>query len=164
MSRVLHLVPRVAIFLAGIAAGALAGRRERTEAPAGPAEGDLRESIKESLNELEARMEARLQRHETSVSERFQQVETRLEEHAAKLADVPSTAQIVAAMEQILARSMSSLDERLANQAHSIEVLRTTVSQTDGLLERVLESLDSFQAYTDPGELVTDSVFHRPTV
>ena len=37
---------------------------------------------------------------------------TRLEEHSAKLADVPSTSQIVAAMEQLLTRTMVSLDDR----------------------------------------------------
>jgi hypothetical protein len=164
MSRVLHLVPRVAIFIAGVAAGALAGRRERSESPADSSVADLKDSIKELEIRLEAKLDSRLQSHEASVSERFQQVETRLEEQAAKLADVPSTAQIVGAMEQILARSMASLDERLANQSHSIEVLRTTVSQTDGLLERVLESLDSFQAYADSSELPSDAVLHRPTV
>ena len=81
---------------------------------------------------------------------RFAQVETRLDEHAVKLADVPSTAQIVAAMEQLLSKTMTSLDERLTTQAHSIEALKTTVTQTDSLLERVLESLDSLQTYTDP--------------
>src|SRR5262245_11744220 len=103
MSRVLHLVPRVAIFLAGIAAGALAGRRERSGADAPP--DSTVTDLKESIKTLEARIDARLQTHETAVSERFQQVETRLEEHGAKLAEVPSTAQIVSAMEQILARS-----------------------------------------------------------
>src|SRR5262245_13084940 len=160
MSRVLHLVPRVAIFLAGVAAGALTGRRERTGSVPDSSVADL----KQSIQELEARLESRLQTHQAAANERFQQVETRLDEHAAKRAQVPSTAQIVSAMEQILARSMASLDERLASQAHSIEVLRTTVSQTDGLLERVLESLDSFQAYTEPGELAPDTVLHRPTV
>src|SRR5262245_53354555 len=169
MSRVLHPVPRAAIFLAGIAAGALVSRRERSGSAAdslGAADlkENLRQELKQSIQELESRLESRLKDNETSVSERFQQVETRLDEHAAKLAEVPSTSQIVSAMEQILSRSMASLDERLASQAHSIEVLRTTVSQTDGLLERVLESLDSFQAYTDPAELASDTVLHRPTV
>lgn len=157
MSVVFQVVPRVALFLAGVAAGALTGtRRERSE-PAASAE---LAGLKDSIAALEAKVEAQA----SSANERFHQVETRLDEHAAKLAEVPSTAQIVAAMEQILARSMASLDERLSAQAHSIEVLRTTVSQTDGLLERVLESLDSFQAYTDPSELATDAVLHRPTV
>ena len=46
---------------------------------------------------------------------------------------------------------MSSLDDRLTT--HSIEVLKTTVSQTDSLLERVL---DSMQAYAEPLELGDD--------
>jgi uncharacterized coiled-coil protein SlyX len=65
-------------------------------------------------------------------------------------------------MEQLLAKTMSSLDERLSTQAHSIEVLKTTVSQTDSLLERVLESLDSLQTYTDPSELTDDVLLQRP--
>jgi hypothetical protein len=157
MTKVLQIVPRVAIFLAGVAAGALtSSRRERAEGSSDPAVAELKESI--------AKLESQLQSNQVSVAERFQQVDARLDEQAAKLAEVPSTSQIIGAMEQILARSMASLDERLASQAHSIEVLRTTVSQTDGLLERVLESLDSFQAYSDPGELVGDTVLHRPTV
>jgi uncharacterized coiled-coil protein SlyX len=91
-------------------------------------------------------------------------VEARLEEHSAKLAEVPSTAQIVAAMEQLLSKTMTSLDERLTTQAHSIEVLKTTVSQTDSLLERVLESLDSLQTYTEPADLSDDVLLSRPAV
>jgi chromosome segregation ATPase len=161
MTRVLHLVPRVAIFLAGVAAGALTGSRRERGAGTGEASPDAAiAELKESI----ARLESRVESQQTAVADRFQQVDARLDEQAAKLAEVPSTSQIIGAMEQILARSMSSLDERLASQSHSIEVLRTTVSQTDGLLERVLESLDSFQVYADPAELVGDTVLHRPTV
>jgi DNA repair exonuclease SbcCD ATPase subunit len=96
--------------------------------------------------------------------ERFSKVETRLEEHSARLTDVPSTSQIVAAMEQLLSKTMASLDDRLTTQAHSIEVLKNTVSQTDNLLERVLESLDSLQTYTDPVEFAEDPVLSRPGV
>ena len=66
-------------------------------------------------------------------------------------------------MEQLLAKTMTSLDERLTTQAHSIDVLKTTVSQTDSLLERVLESLDSLQTYTDPAALGNDTLLH-PTI
>jgi uncharacterized coiled-coil protein SlyX len=59
---------------------------------------------------------------------------------------------------------MSSLDERLTTQAHSIEVLRTTVSQTDSLLERVLESLDALQTHGDPAGLSSDASYQQPTV
>jgi uncharacterized coiled-coil protein SlyX len=156
MERVLKYAPRVAIFLAGVAAGALTGpRRDR----AGMDPGAARE-LKRSLAGLENRLGAQ----ESASAARFTQIETRLDEHAGKLADIPSTAQIVAAMEQLLSRTMSSLDERLTTQAHSIEVLKTTVSQTDSLLERVLESLDSLQAYSGPAELASDAPLQRPSV
>ncbi|HTS65756.1 MAG TPA: hypothetical protein VMH28_27220 [Candidatus Acidoferrales bacterium] len=156
MSRVISYVPRVAIFLAGVAAGALTlPRRER--AGMDPAAIDeLRKSL--------AALDRRLNEKDAVDQTRFAQAETRLEEHAARLADVPSTTQIVAAMEQLLSKTMASLDERLATQANSIEVLKTTVSQTDSLLERVLESLDSLQTYSEPGELSEDPLLSRPAV
>ncbi|PWU12130.1 MAG: hypothetical protein C5B51_01235 [Terriglobia bacterium] len=109
-------------------------------------------SSKEEIEELRrtlARTQTDLAELSASMMGRFEQVEERLHEHAAKLADIPSTSQIVGAMEQLLAKAMSSLDERLSAQAQSIDVLKTTVLQTDILLERVLESLDSLQPVSD---------------
>jgi len=158
MPRTLNYLPRVAIFLAGIAAGALTSvRRERGRAGMDPA---ALEDLKSSL----ASLETRLTEQDSATAARFTQVEARLEEHAVKLSEVPSTAQIVAAMEQLLSKTMSSLDDRLTTQAHSIEVLKTTVSQTDSLLERVLESLDSLQTYTNPADLSDDALLSRPVV
>ena len=157
MARDTHYLPRIAIFLAGIAAGALtSSRRERRPGMDSAAVDELKQSL--------ANLESRLATENTANAERFIKVEARLEEHAAKLAEVPSTAQIVAAMEQLLSKTMTSLDERLTTQAHSIEVLKTTVSQTDSLLERVLESLDALQTYTDPAELSDDVLLSRPAV
>lgn len=153
MSRPLNLVPRVALFLAGVAAGALTNARRRGSAGDDPA-------VKESISNLEARLAAQ----EAAAAKRFIEIEAKLDEHSAKLADVPSTSQIVAAMEQLLTRTMSSLDERLTTQAHSIEVLKSTVSQTDSLLEKVLESLDSLQSYSDPAEFAEDPLLSRPAV
>ena len=156
MSGVLNFVPRAVVFLAGVAAGAMtASRRERNAADSSSV--DL---LKHNIAELKAAIAA----NESDVARRFELVESRLDEQSAKLAEVPSTTQIIGAMEQILARSMASLDERLANQAHSIEVLRSTVTQTDGLLEKVLESLDSLQTYPESSEMATDSLLHRPAV
>jgi chromosome segregation ATPase len=121
---------------------------------------DTTEDLKKSL----AQLETRIQEREAADAARFAQVETRLEEHSAKLADVPSTSQIVSAMEQLLTRTMASLDDRLTTQAHSIEVLKTTVSQTDSLLERVLESLDSLQTLSDSSEMAEDPLLSRPAV
>ena len=158
MSRTIDYLPRIAIFLAGIAAGALTSvRRERGGAGMDPA---ALQELKSSLASLETRLTAQ----DSATAARFTQVEARLEEHTAKLSEVPSTAQIVAAMEQLLSKTMSSLDDRLTTQAHSIEVLKTTVTQTDSLLERVLESLDSLQTYTDPAELSEDVLLARPAV
>ena len=155
MERNSNYLPRIAIFLAGIAAGALTGiRRPRGGAGMDPA------ALQELKNSL-ANLDTRLTQQDSASAQRFAQVEARLDEHAGKLAEVPSTAQIVAAMEQLLSKTMSSLDDRLSTQAHSIEVLKTTVSQTDSLLERVLESLDSLQSYTDPAELSDDVLLHR---
>lgn len=155
MARVISYVPRLAIFTAGILAGVLTRpRRER---------GGITPAAEQDLKRAMADLESRLEAHESADATRFAQVETRLDEHAVKLADVPSTTQIVAAMEQLLSKTMTSLDERLTTQAHSIEALKATVTQTDGLLERVLESLDSLQTFTDPAELVGDSTTRRPT-
>jgi chromosome segregation ATPase len=153
MSRTFLILPGVAAFLAGIAAGALtAGRREQSGID--PA---VTQDIKRALANLEAQLAAQ----QTASTGRFAQVEVRLDEHAAKLADMPSTAQIVSAMEKLLAKTMSSLDERLTSQARSIDTLKTTVSQTDSLLERVLESLDSLQSFTDPTEFAEDSLLQQ---
>jgi chromosome segregation ATPase len=159
MSRALNYVPRVAIFLAGVAAAALTLPRRERGAATGMDPAALDE-VKKTLTGLERRMELR----EAADAARFVQVETTLQEHTAKLADVPSTSQIVAAMEQLLSKTMGSLDERLSNQARSIEVLKTTVSQTDSLLERVLESLDTLQSYSDPTEFAEDPLLSRPAV
>jgi chromosome segregation ATPase len=156
MSRVINYIPRVAIFLAGVATAALTMPR-RENAPSGDAES-LSE-LKKAVVELESRLKDR----EAADTARFEKVEAKLEEHTARLADVPSTAQIVSAMEQLLTKTMASLDDRLSSQARSIDVLRTTVSQTDSLLERVLESLDTLQGYSDSPD-ANDPLLSRPAV
>ncbi len=147
-------VPRLAVFLAGAALGAIALSRKGTR-ETDPA---ATQALKKALTDMETRLAA----HEDATTEKVSQIEARLEQHAAKLADMPSTTQIVSAMEQLLSHTMASLDERLGAQAHAIEVLKTTVSQTDNLLERVLESLDSLQSFTDPSELGHDPLLRRP--
>ena len=163
MRKDLNILSEVAIFLAGaLAVGLLNNRRKEgtaaTTAPSAP-QGET-VSIAE-LRKALVDLEARVAGQESTSTKRFGQLEARIEETAARLNEVPSTQQIVGAMEQLLAKTMASLDERLTTQAQSIEVLKTTVSQTDSLLERVLESLDSLQTYADPNE---DTLLHRPAV
>ena len=135
MAGILKSVPRVVIFLVGVAAGAVAGGR-RGRIPTKEI-GDIKDSL--------AEIEARIATHERESGVRFEQLETRVSQSETGLAEIPSTEQIVGAMERLLAKTMTSLDERLAAQSHSIDVLKTTVSQTDDLLERVIESIDALQ-------------------
>jgi len=130
-------VSRAALLLAGVAAGAMSRMFQSGDEQQ---VGQLRKSI--------ADLEGRLANHAASHDNRLHQLEAKVGEHEQRLNDVPSTSQIVAAMEALLSKTMTSLDARLSAQAHSIDVLKTTVSQTDQLLERVLESIDSLR----PGE------------
>ena len=84
MARTVDILPRVAIFVAGVAAGAFTGlRRERPGMdPAGL------QDLKQSL----AGLDKRLTQQESASAARFTQVEARLEEHAAKLAACSSQA------------------------------------------------------------------------
>ena len=159
MARVLDIAPRIAIFLAGIAAGVLTSRRDRTAA-----DPQAAQDVERLLADVEKRLAAQATAQAATHDERFTKIEAKLDEHETKLASVPTTSEIVAAMEQLLARTMTSLDERLTSQAHSIDVLKTTVSQTDSLLERVLESLDTLQTYTDPADLSTDTLLRQTPV
>jgi chromosome segregation ATPase len=166
MRKELKVLSEVAIFLAGaLAVGVMTQRRREKTAgtPAtSPVAGDSPAVLE--LRRALANLESRLAGQESLSAQRFGQIEARIEEQSARLAEVPSTQQIVTAMEQLLAKTMSSLDDRLTTQAQSIEVLKTTVSQTDSLLERVLESLDSLQTYAEPVEITEDPLLHRPAV
>jgi hypothetical protein len=161
MPRVFKYVPRAAFFLAGAAVAALTLPLRDRVAGMDPAQT---QDLKRSLADLEARLEARIGARDAADAARLTVIETKLEEHATRLVDVPSTGQIIAAMEQLLTKTMASLDDRLSTQARSVEILKSTVSQTDSLLERVLESLDSLQSFADPAEFREDPLLSRPAV
>ena len=134
-------VPRAALLLVGVTAGAMI----RIISKSGDREIGL---LRKSITQLEGRLASQEALHDN----RLNQLETKVAEHEQRLNDVPSTSQIVAAMEALLSKTMTSLDARLSAQAHSIDVLKTTVSQTDELLEKVLESIDRLKQ--DEGEPV----------
>jgi uncharacterized coiled-coil protein SlyX len=129
-------VPRAALILAGVAAATLTRTLKSSQAQ------EITD-LKKTVADLQSRHESRLNQLEVSVAT-----------HEQRLNEVPSTTQIVAAMEALLSKTMASLDERLSAQAHSIEVLKTTVSQTDELLERVLESIDNLRQPEEESALV----------
>jgi len=74
-------------------------------------------------------------------------IETQVKEHEAKLKELPTLAQVVSTMEEMLSHTMSGLDQKLSDQVKSIEVLKTTVAQSDELMERVLDSIYSLQSH-----------------
>jgi hypothetical protein len=56
-------------------------------------------------------------------------------------------ARTIGCVEEALSGQLTAIEEQLHTQAHSIEAMHTTMSQTDDLLERVVEAFDTLQAY-----------------
>jgi uncharacterized coiled-coil protein SlyX len=96
-----------------------------------------------AVSSLEARMASVTNRYDG----RFVALETHVAAHDAKLKELPTLAQVVSTMEEMLSSTMSGLDQKLTDQVKSIEVLKTTVSQSDELMERVLDSIYSLQSH-----------------
>jgi uncharacterized coiled-coil protein SlyX len=122
------LLQRLAVVIGGFAAGVLA-RRWAGDTPV----------PRHSLDRLAREFKAQARAHENRLS----RLEERTDAHETKLKELPSTTKLLASMDELLAKAMSTLEGRLTAQAQSIETLQLTVSQTDELLERVLESLDT---------------------
>src|SRR5579871_3803509 len=111
------LFPRLAVVIGGFAAGALMRRWQARDAPARQV----------SLDRLGRELQAQARAHENRIS----RLEARTDLHESRLKDMPSAAQLVSAMDELLAKAMTNLDGRLSAQARSIETLQLTVSQTD---------------------------------
>jgi uncharacterized coiled-coil protein SlyX len=122
---------RLAVIIGGFAAGTLVRRWQAHHTGAS----------QRSLDRLSREWRAKVRAHDY----RLGRLEARSDAHEAKLKEAPSTAQIVSAMDELLVKAMAGLEGRLTAQAQSIETLQMTVSQTDELLERVLESLDTLR-------------------
>ena len=119
----------------------------------------LRKQSPEATAPAPSASEAPLEPPDAATAARLRQIEARLEEHAARLAEMPSTQQVVAAMEQLIAKMINGLDDRFAAQTRSIESLQSTDAQTGRLLERVLESLEAHQS-SEPLQLAADTAEH----
>ena len=107
-----------------------------------------------SAQQVAASFEAKVESMSARFDARFHQLEakvaghdTRLFDHEAKLKEMPTLTQIISTMEEMLAGTMTGLDQKIADQVRSIEVLKTTVSQSDELMERVLDSIYSLQSH-----------------
>jgi uncharacterized coiled-coil protein SlyX len=122
---------RLAMVIGGFAAGALVRRWQAHDMAAS----------RRSFDRLSRESKAQVRAHDYRLS----RLEARSTAHEDKLKEMPSTAQLVSAMDELLGKAMSGMQVRLTAQARSIETLQMTVSQTDELLERVLESLDTLR-------------------
>jgi len=128
----LMLFERLAVLLGGFAAGALLRRWQSQE---------ITPSAQRSVDRLSREWKAQTRAHDRRLS----RLEGRVDEHEGRLNQAPSTKQLVAAMDDLLAKALDGLEGRLNAQSQSIETLQATVAQTDELLERVLESLDTLR-------------------
>ena len=107
-------------------------------------------------SKLPADMTVRYAGLETKLS----RLENRVEQHDRQLRDVPSARQIQAAIERAFDRSATALEQRFSEQARSIESLKTMVSQTDELLEKVLDSIHSLSGAPPARERDTAQITH----
>ncbi len=143
------LIPRMAALFGGAAVGVIAavwksmgvGAPERGRLPAvRPATG-FDTGLAKGTPPTKAPVELAIPY--TILKTQIDRLEDRVERHDQQLRAIPSSHQIGAAIDRVFERSAKVLDERFAEQARSIESLKTMVSQTDDLLEKVLDSIYS---------------------
>lgn len=161
MNRASGLLPKLSFFLGGAVLGLfLWSRKTEVRSIRAQARADA-ESVRE-LRQLLSSVQAGLARQESLSADLLKQLEDRLEELSSRVGETPSTQEIVTAVERLLFRTMTSLDERLSAQAQSIELLKSTISQTDSLLERVLESIDSLEVEGESAVVISQPVTENP--
>ncbi|MBZ5594915.1 MAG: hypothetical protein LAP39_21945 [Acidobacteriia bacterium] len=173
MPRLKNFVQRSALILTGISMGAAVWKAISTGNASDDA-GPLKESLEDlgarvaTLESLENRHAAAEENSSSSSAQmltaiaslestvavlttrydnRLAEAENRLTDHDAKLREVPTLAQVVSTMEEMLSSTMSGLDSKLFEQVRSIEVLQTTVAQSDELMGKVLDSIDLLRSH-----------------
>jgi hypothetical protein len=152
MSKQVNWISEVALFLAG---GLLAASVSRVRAPlplptAGeaPAEGPDLSEIHSAVRKLERRVAEEA----SNGALRLAAIETRLEEHSTKLAEIPPILQIVSAVEQTLMKAMAPLHERLTGQEQAITALKLAIGRSDRLIDRVLDLAKEAKEQTNPSQ------------
>jgi hypothetical protein len=161
MNRASGLLPKLSFFLGGAVLGLfLWSRKTEVRSIRAQARADA-ESVRE-LRQLLSNLQAGLARQESLSADLLKQLQDRLEELSSRVGETPSTQEIVTAVERLLFRTMTSLDERLSAQAQSIELLKSTISQTDSLLERVLESIDSLEVEGESAVVISQPATENP--
>jgi uncharacterized coiled-coil protein SlyX len=181
MLRMLKLAQRSALILTGVSIGAAIWKSRAGANTSGDA-GALKRSVSDLENRLTAlengtastagsetgtrntpetlaavaSIEATVASLTTRYDSRLTTLESQVAGHDAKLKELPTLSQVVSTMEEMLSNTMSGLDQKLTEQVRSIDVLKTTVAQSDELMERVLDSIYSLQSHvgdTDKSEV-----------
>jgi serine/threonine protein kinase len=129
----------------------LAGAARRSQSA--PVHQQADSALRAEMQEIESRLTGRLERCQESleaVNERLARIElllqttadrTGLLEHA-----VDSTLQDTAALREAVSADLGAFDRSLQSQTDTIESIRKAVVQTDDLVERVVEALESLQS------------------
>jgi uncharacterized coiled-coil protein SlyX len=171
MLRLLNLAKHSAFVLTGVTIGAALWKSRSGVSTSGGDAGPLKDSVADLETRLAAlenhsgehletehaksaktiaavaSLEATMASLATRYDGRLTALETHVAGHDAKLKELPTLAQVVSTMEEMLSSTMSGLDQKLTDQVKSIEVLKTTVAQSDELMERVLDSIYSLQSH-----------------
>jgi len=100
---------------------------------------ETREQVQAALGAQEElrKAVAAVEQSVAAVRELTARLESGLEENA----------RTIGCVEEALSGQIAAIEEQLQSQAHSLAAMHTTMSQTDDLLERVVEAFDSLQAY-----------------
>lgn len=100
---------------------------------------ETREQVRSALDAQESlrRAVAAVEQSVASVRDLTGRLESGIEENA----------RTTGCVEEALSGQLTAIEEQLHSQSHSLEAMHTTMSQTDDLLERVVEAFDSLQAY-----------------
>lgn len=144
LSKLLIAIPRLAVLFGGAAVGVIAavwrslegGKTSAARLPTAPKRATI---LYVALQTQIARLEDRVDRQDM------------------QLRAIPSPEQIASAIDGVFERSSKALDERIAEQSRSIESLKAMVSQTDELLEKVLDSIYSLPEMSREPEAEPDA-------
>jgi len=109
--------------------------------------------LRAEMQQIEARLSGRLSSCEQSLAaiherlDRMEQLLNATVERAGRIEqEVATCRQDGASLRETISEDLANLDRALHAQAASIESVRTAMAQTDDLVERVVEALDSLQS------------------
>ncbi len=100
-----------------------------------------------SVASLEARVEAAASAPDNgrveAITERVDQLERLVEQTIAQTPPLPPIDQVLRAVEEMISARIGGLDQRLTDQVHAIELLRSASAQTDVLLQRLIQAVET---------------------